>query len=198
MTPLVLRWRQPDPPVVTRWRGVDAAMLAAVGRAPVMPIAAVIGPPGPAGAAGAAGPAGGAGPPGAAGVAGPAGPSGPTGSTGPAGPSGPVGATGAIGPAGPAGAGGSATTTVEIDLSNVGRRSGRFVIAGLSGLTTGAAVSMLQAPGPYSGKGARADEAEMDVVAVAASVTSASEITGFWRSATRVRRNFKFTYQIGG
>jgi len=162
---IVLRWRQPDRPVVTRWRGVDAAMIAAVERAPFSPVAAVIGPPGPAGAAG---------------------------------PQGIQGAQGPAGPAGPAGSGGSATAFVEVDLGSAGRRSGRFVLSGLTGLTAGAAVTMLQAPGPYSGKGTRADEAEMDVVSVAASATSASEITAFWRSATRVRRNFRFSYQIGG
>lgn len=49
---LALRWRVPDPPIVTRWRG-PAGMLTAVQRKPEAPIAAIVGPsggPGPAGA----------------------------------------------------------------------------------------------------------------------------------------------------
>jgi hypothetical protein len=126
---LVLQWRQPAPPVVTRWRGVDAAMLAAVALRPETPVAAVIGPPGPAGAAGAAGASGAAGPQGLPGVAGQQGPVGPAGATGPAGlqgiagsqgPTGATGATGAIGPAGatgPVGAAGAAGAQGPIGLT---------------------------------------------------------------------------------
>lgn len=89
-------------------------------------------------------------------------------------------------------------TIAEVDLGPVGRRSGKFVIGSLTGLTVGRAVAMWQAPGPYTGKGTLADEAEMDAVEVAASVTSATQITAFWRSRTRVRGNHRFSYQIGG
>ena len=54
---LVLRWRVPEPPIVTRWRG-PAGIAAAVTRRPLAPIAAVIGPPGAAGAQGVPGPQG--------------------------------------------------------------------------------------------------------------------------------------------
>jgi hypothetical protein len=47
MTAIVLRWRQPDPPVVTRWAGPDATVTALAASDPPQPIAAVIGPPGP-------------------------------------------------------------------------------------------------------------------------------------------------------
>lgn len=212
MTALVLRWRQPDPPVVTQWRGVDAAMLASVARDPLIAIAAVIGPPGlagPAGVAGPAGPVGATGPEGATGPAGPAGvqgPIGPTGAQGPqgsVGPAGPAGATGPMGATGPQGPAGpsdpaASLTIAEVDLGPVGRRSGKFVIGSLTGLTVGRAVAIWQALGPYTGKGTLADEAEMDAVEVAASCTSATQITAFWRSRTRVRGNHRFSYQIGG
>lgn len=45
---LVLRWRVPPPPIVTRWRG-PAGMADAVRRDPATPIAAIVGPVGPAG-----------------------------------------------------------------------------------------------------------------------------------------------------
>lgn len=167
-------------------------MLAAVARAPALPLAAVVGPPGVAGPQGAAGPQGTGGPAGSQGA------SGPQGATGPQGIAGPAGPQGITGPQGPVGSGGGgALTVVEIDLGASGRRSGKFVIGGLSGLTVGKPVAMLQAPGPYAGKGTLSDEAEMDVVEAAASVTSASAITGFWRSRTRVRGAVKFNYQIG-
>jgi Collagen triple helix repeat (20 copies) len=226
MTALVLRWRQPDPPIVTRWRGVDAAMLASVARDDQTPVAAVIGPPGAPGATGAAGAAGAAGPQGPAGATGPAGAAGATGLVGITGPTGapgaagaqgsqgpqgvsgttgPVGATGPAGVAGPTGATGATggpglpatLTVVEVDLGSA-RRSGRFVIGGLAGLTAGRAVAVSQATGPYTGKGTLADEAEMDAIDVAASVTSATQITAFWKSRTRVRGNHRFSYQIGG
>jgi len=42
---LVLRWRVPDPPIVTRWRG-PAGMLDALRRDPLAPLAGIVGPPG--------------------------------------------------------------------------------------------------------------------------------------------------------
>ena len=49
---LTLRWRTPERPIVTRWRGPDG-MAAALARNPALPIAAIIGPPGPPGPPGA-------------------------------------------------------------------------------------------------------------------------------------------------
>ena len=45
---LTLRWRTPERPIVTRWRGPDG-MAEALARNPALPIAAIIGPPGPPG-----------------------------------------------------------------------------------------------------------------------------------------------------
>ena len=105
-----------------------------------------------------------------------------------------TGATGSAGPVGPV----AALTLVEVDLGTPARRSGKFSIA-VSGQTIGKPVTIAQAPGPYTGKGfAGADEAEMDVIDVSASVTAATSITAFWRSRTRVRGNVKFIYSIGG
>lgn len=97
----------------------------------------------------------------------------------------------------PASSGGSALTltTVEADLGSNAKTGGRFTIAG-AGLTPGKPVLIAQAVGPYTGKGTRADEAEMDQVNVAASVTDASTITAYWSSARRVKGNFKFNYQV--
>jgi len=88
-------------------------------------------------------------------------------------------------------------TAIEKSLGSVPRSSGKFTITGLSGLTTNKPVTITQAVGPYTGKGTRADEAEMDGLTVSASVTSATEITAYWNSARRVKGNFKFNYFVG-
>lgn len=90
----------------------------------------------------------------------------------------------------------SSFSLIEINLGAVPRRNGRFTIAG-SGMTTGKPVQVFQAPGPYTNKGTRADEAEMDAVIVAASVTSSTIITAFWSCARRIDGNIKFNYLIG-
>ena len=87
-------------------------------------------------------------------------------------------------------------TTVEKDLGATPRRAGKFTIAG-TGLTIGKPVSIAQAVGPYTGKGTRADEAEMDGLVVKASVTAADTITAYWNAATRIKGNFKFNYLVG-
>ena len=53
---IALRWRQPEPAIVVRWRGPDGAMAAGAVAAPPLPVAALIGPPGVAGAEGPQGP----------------------------------------------------------------------------------------------------------------------------------------------
>lgn len=89
-------------------------------------------------------------------------------------------------------------TTVEVSLGSApsATRSGKFTIAG-AGLTIGKPVSIQQASGPYTGKGTRNDEAEMDQVLVVGKVISAIAIECFWKSQHRVRGNFKFNYLIG-
>lgn len=100
-----------------------------------------------------------------------------------------------------AGGGGGALTlsTAEVSLGAAprARRAGSFQITGLSGLTTGKPVSIQQASGPYTGKGVRTDEAEMDQVLVTAKVLSTTVIQAYWKSEQRVRGNFKFDYVVG-
>jgi hypothetical protein len=88
-----------------------------------------------------------------------------------------------------------AFSSVEVDLGDA-KTGGKFTIAG-SGMTVGKPVMIQQAVGPYTGKGTRADEAEMDQVTVTASVTAANTITAYWASPRRVKGNFKFNYAIG-
>lgn len=88
-------------------------------------------------------------------------------------------------------------STVEKNLGNNPRRDGKFTITGLSGLTIGKPVNISQAVAPYTNKGTRADEAEMDGLIVKAVVTAVDTITAYWNSATRVKGNFKFNYFVG-
>jgi hypothetical protein len=108
-----------------------------------------------------------------------------------------------VGPAGPTGEAGPpgasfTLSTVEVNLGTVPslRRSGRFLITGLSGLTAGKAVSIQQANGPYTGKGTREDEAEVDQILVTGKVLNSTTIQCFWSSRYKVRGNFKFNYSV--
>jgi hypothetical protein len=90
-------------------------------------------------------------------------------------------------------------TTVEVSLLSApfARRSGHFTITS-SGLTANKAVVIKQAVGPYTNKGARFDEAEMDSIAVTGKVRDATTIDVYWETLHRVRGNYKFDYIISG
>lgn len=87
-------------------------------------------------------------------------------------------------------------TTVEKSIGAIARRAGKFQITGLAGLTPGKAVLIRQAVGPYTGKGTREDEAEMDGLVVSGKVFDATTIDAYWSSPTKVRGNFKFDYLV--
>lgn len=86
-------------------------------------------------------------------------------------------------------------TTVEVDIGSTPKRSGKFNISGV-GLTSGKPVQISQANGPYTGKGTRSDEAEMDGLTVSGKTTSTTTIECFWASASPVKGNFKFDYVV--
>jgi hypothetical protein len=113
------------------------------------------------------------------------------------------------------GGGGGTATTVEVNLGATAARRGRFTItdAAISGTSK---VLCWQAPGPYTGKGTREDEAEMDPVTVDRVVPAAGSAVVHWRgqvsqadpgrrtlfdgsgpiSARFVRGNVKFSYTV--
>lgn len=86
-------------------------------------------------------------------------------------------------------------TVVEVDLG-AGGLGGSFSIAG-TGLTVGKPVMVQQAAGPYTGKGDRADEAEMDQVHVTGVVESTTLIRCYWTCQQRVIGNLLFQYVVG-
>jgi hypothetical protein len=59
------------------------------------------------------------------------------------------------------GGGGASATTVEVNLGTTATWQGRFTITDAA-IGTSSKVLVWQAPGPYTGKGTLADEAEMD------------------------------------
>lgn len=90
-------------------------------------------------------------------------------------------------------------STAEVNLVAApnARRNGHVQITGLSGLTIGKPVIVTQAPGPYTGKGTRADEAEMDTVDFIGNILSATVIDLYWQAVHMVRGNFKVNYLVG-
>lgn len=123
------------------------------------------------------------------------GPVGPTGPTGPAGgPQGPPGFNGEDadeplmipGPKGDTGAaggggGGGSATTVEVNLAATATWRGSFTITDAA-ITGTSKVLCWQAPGPYTGKGTRADEAELQPVKVTAVTPAAGSATVYWET----------------
>jgi len=67
--------------------------------------------------------------------------------------------------------------TVEVNICDIPRKSGKFEITA-------------------TGKGSRADEAEMDSIAVSGKVINNTTIRCYWGSSTFVKGNFKFDYFI--
>lgn len=87
-------------------------------------------------------------------------------------------------------------TVIEKNLGSLPRRSGHFDITGLTGLTANNPAEVFQLPGPYTGKGTLADEAEMDAVHVSAYCKDANSVRCYWLASGAVRGNFKFGYRV--
>lgn len=93
-------------------------------------------------------------------------------------------------------AGAVTLTVVEKDLGSAPVNGGTFDITS-SGLTTGKAVLIQQAAGPYTGKGDREDEAEMDLVTATGYVVNATTIRCYWQAHQGpVVGNVKFQYLV--
>jgi hypothetical protein len=147
----------------------------------------IVGPSGPAGSAGVAG---------AAGIQGPPGPPG-LDAEEPEYPyiiPGPRGATGAAG-----GGGGGSATTVEVNLAATATWRGSFTITDAA-ITGTSKVLVWQAPGPYTGKGTRADEAEMQPVSIIAANPGAGSASVYWQTPPMVteKKNSQMMFLTAG
>ena len=94
--------------------------------------------------------------------------------------------------------GGDLVATAEINLGTVAQHSGKFTLTDAAIKPTSKLLVQL-APGPYTGKGTRADEAQMYPGITFAASPGAGQATVYW-SAPRggaAKRNIKVNYQIG-
>lgn len=85
--------------------------------------------------------------------------------------------------------------TIVVNLGSTPVKSGNFIFAG-TGFTVGRPVQIFQIPGPYSGKGTLADEAEMDSIILNGIVISSTQIQVYWNSQTYVSGFFNFCYVL--
>jgi len=105
---------------------------------------------------------------------------------------------GPVGPQGPAGGGGGGAYTDFTKDLGAARRSGTFDITGLSGLTAGKVVSIVQTAAQIATKGNARDEPEMDQIDVTGYVVDANTIRAYWFSANGsvVVGTYAFAYLV--
>lgn len=85
----------------------------------------------------------------------------------------------------------------DVDLGNTAK-SGHFTITGAN-FDPAKRLIILPRPGPYTGKGSLADEAEMDAINVLGSVLNSTTLRCFWHAIPGpVRGNFTFQYRLAG
>lgn len=92
---------------------------------------------------------------------------------------GPPGIQGIQGPAG--GGGGGSATVVEVNVGSTPVAAGRFSITDAA-IGASSKIFIQQAPGPYTGKGTRADEADMDPLWCVAYPNGAGQAIAHWRT----------------
>ena len=83
---------------------------------------------------------------------------------------------------------------IELDIGSTPRMSGSLTLTD-GAIKASGLVMIQQAPGPYTDKGDRADESEMDSLTVNAKAADGSA-TVYWSSPTFVRGKFKFHYVV--
>lgn len=84
----------------------------------------------------------------------------------------------------------------EVDLGSPPRLSGRFTVTDAR-ISASSTMLVTLAPGPYAGKGTRADEAEMYAGMGFAAAPGTGNATVYWSSPHRVRGHIKVNYLIG-
>lgn len=104
---------------------------------------------------------------------------------------------GPTGPQGPAGGGGGGLTLTDFTV-NLGKSktSGKFQITGLSGLTAGKNVLILQTAQPITSKGNAVDEIEMDYIELTGYVANTTTIQAYWSATGIVVGTYAFAYQV--
>src|SRR6266516_581320 len=81
---------------------------------------------------------------------------------------------------------------------DIGRgTSGHFDLTGLSGLTAGKDVLLVQTAQPIASKGNARDEFEMDSIELTGYVVDATTIRAYWQASGIVVGTYNFAYQVG-
>lgn len=88
-------------------------------------------------------------------------------------------------------------TTVDVTLCEIARKSGAVELSGLSGLTVGKPVMVMQALAAYSGKGDLTDEGEFGIVSASGVVTASDTIKIVWASDDLMIGSVKLAYAVG-
>jgi hypothetical protein len=83
------------------------------------------------------------------------------------------------------GGGGASATTVELNLGSTPVWRGKFTITDAA-ISATSKVQCWQAPGPYTGKGTRADEAEMQPIQVIAVAPATGSAVVYWQTPPMV------------
>ena len=97
--------------------------------------------------------------------------------------------------------GGPAGGLTLIDFTkNLGtaHRSGTFDITGLSGLTAGKPVLIVQTAAEIASKGNARDEGEMDQIQATGYVVDATTIRAYWQAPSVVVGTYAFAYAVSG
>lgn len=87
----------------------------------------------------------------------------------------------------PGGGGGASATTVEVNLSATAVWRGKFTLVDAA-IGAASKVLMWQAPGPYTNKGTRADEAELQPVSIIAVNPAAGSAEVFWETPPMITK----------
>ena len=100
-------------------------------------------------------------------------------------------------PFGQGGGGGASTFTDFTKDLGVSKMAGTFDITGLSGLTTGKNVLVMQTNQMISSKGNARDEPEMDKIQASGYVLNSTTIRCNWNATGVVVGTYAFAYMIG-
>lgn len=92
------------------------------------------------------------------------------------------------------GGGGASATTVEVNLGATATWRGRFTITD-AGISPTSKLLVWQAPGAYTGKGTRADEAEMQPVSIITTNSASGTATVYWETPPMITRLMNPTSQ---
>jgi hypothetical protein len=99
-----------------------------------------------------------------------------------------IGPTGAKGATGAPGGGGGSATTIEVNVSATATWRGKFTITDAA-ITATSKVLCWQAPGPYTSKGTRADEAELQPVQIITVVPATGTALAYWQTPPMITQN---------